>query len=98
MRPIHAAVAVSALAAVACSTKQETADTTKRADSAAPAAAAAATASKLGETANMKTPESVRYDAELDVFYVSNINGNPSQKDGNGFITVVRADSTGVTR
>jgi SMP-30/gluconolaconase/LRE-like protein len=30
------------------------------------------------------------------VYYVSNINGNPSQKDNNGFIAKVRADSTGV--
>jgi hypothetical protein len=37
---------------------------------------------KLGETTGLKTPESVRYDPELDVLYVSNINGNPSQHDG----------------
>ena len=65
--------------------------------SATPAGApAAATASKVGEVANMKTPESVRYDPELDVFYVSNVNGNPSQHDANGFIVVVRADSVGL--
>jgi len=46
----------------------------------------------------MKVPESVKYDADMDVFFVSNINGNPSVKDGNGFIVVVRADSTSVTR
>ena len=51
---------------------------------------------KLGETPSMKTPESARYDADLDVFFVSNINGNPSQHDGNGFIAVVRADSISV--
>src|SRR5262245_61636037 len=58
-------------------------------------AASAAVAAKVGESGGMKTPESVRYDPELDVFYVSNINGNPSDHDGNGFIAVVRADSTG---
>jgi sugar lactone lactonase YvrE len=42
----------------------------------------------------MKTPESVRYDADLDAFFVSNINGNPSQKDGNGFIARVDAANT----
>jgi sugar lactone lactonase YvrE len=36
----------------------------------------------------------VRYDAELDVYYVANINGNPSRRDNNGFIARVRADST----
>jgi sugar lactone lactonase YvrE len=36
-------------------------------------------------------PESVRYDAEADVFYVSNIAGYGSARDGNGFITRVSA-------
>ncbi|MGH7700048.1 MAG: SMP-30/gluconolactonase/LRE family protein [Gemmatimonadales bacterium] len=35
------------------------------------------------------TPESVRYDPELDLFFVSNINGTPSLKDNNGFISLV---------
>ena len=70
-------------------------------DKAPDSAATAATASesnqmKMGETGGMKVPESVKYDADLDVFFVSNVNGNPSQKDGNGFIAVVRADSTSV--
>src|SRR4051812_30949000 len=60
--------------------------------------AGGAAATKVSETPGMKTPESVRYDADMDVFFVSNINGNPSKKDGNGSITVIRADSTGVTR
>lgn len=32
-------------------------------------------------------PESVCYDAERHVLYVSNINGKPTEKDGNGFIS-----------
>lgn len=83
-------IAIAALAA--CAKQESKPDTTK---AAAPAPATPAVASKIGETEGMKTPESVRYDPELDVFYVSNINGNPSQHDGNGFIAVVRADSTG---
>ena len=55
-------------------------------------------AAKVGETGDMKTPESVRYDPDLDVFFVANINGNASQHDGNGFIAVVRADSTSVVK
>jgi len=35
------------------------------------------------------TPESVLHDPERDVYLVSNINGNPLEKDGNGFISVV---------
>lgn len=61
------------------------------------AAAAVPRAQKVGETVGMKVPESVRYDPELDVYYVANINGNPSQKDNNGFIARVRADSTGTS-
>ncbi len=34
-----------------------------------------------------KTPESVIYDTERDVFYVSNVNQNPWEKDNNGFIS-----------
>jgi sugar lactone lactonase YvrE len=51
-------------------------------------------ARKLGVLAQMKTPESVHYDADLDVWFVSNINGNPSQHDGNGYIVKVPAEST----
>jgi sugar lactone lactonase YvrE len=47
---------------------------------------------KIAEAAGMKTPESVRYDAVQDLWFVSNINGNPSQKDGNGFIVRLTAD------
>lgn len=45
---------------------------------------------KVGETANLDVPESARYDADLDVFFISNIRGAPSAKDNNGFI--VRVD------
>jgi hypothetical protein len=36
---------------------------------------------------SFRTPESVRYDAAADVYLVSNINGAPTAKDGNGFIS-----------
>jgi hypothetical protein len=38
------------------------------------------------------TPESVRHDPAADVYLVSNINGNPLDKDGNGFISRVTPD------
>lgn len=41
----------------------------------------------------LATPESVLYDAVNDVYLVSNINGGPSAKDGNGFISKI--DPTG---
>jgi len=34
-----------------------------------------------------KTPESVIYDTKREVFYVSNVNQNPWEKDNNGFIS-----------
>ena len=84
------------LAAVcACAGEQPATDSAAAAGQST-AANATASAAKLGETSGFKVPESVRYDAELDVYYVSNINGNPSQKDNNGFISRVRADSTTV--
>lgn len=43
-------------------------------------------------TTDLKTPESVIYSPEKDVIYVANINGDPSAKDGNGFISVLNAD------
>lgn len=83
------------LALVACAkTDDKAADSVGAGDSATGGAAGM----KLGETGGMNVPESVRYDADMDVFFVSNINGNPSVKDGNGFIAVIRADSTGITR
>ena len=83
-------LAVGLAALGACAKEQPAADTTRADSAAAPAA------TKVAETTGFDTPESVKYDAELDVFYVSNINGNPSNKDNNGYISRVRADSTGV--
>jgi hypothetical protein len=40
----------------------------------------------------LKTPESVLYDASNKVLYVSNINGDPWAKDGNGSIGKVGLD------
>ncbi|MEX2525117.1 MAG: SMP-30/gluconolactonase/LRE family protein [Gammaproteobacteria bacterium] len=47
---------------------------------------------KLWETDGFKTPESVVYDEANDVLYVSNVNGAPGDKDGNGFISRVSLD------
>lgn len=35
----------------------------------------------------LRTPESVLFDRERDILYVSNVNLNPWEKDGNGFIS-----------
>jgi sugar lactone lactonase YvrE len=49
---------------------------------------------KVLTVTGFKTPESVKYDADLDVYFVTNINGHPSAKDGNGFVSRVRPDGT----
>ena len=41
----------------------------------------------------LKTPESVFYNQQRNEIYVSNINGKPTEKDGNGFISLL--DTTG---
>jgi sugar lactone lactonase YvrE len=43
-------------------------------------------------TAGIKTPESALFDAKSNKIYVSNIDGDPSTKDGNGFISILNAD------
>ena len=78
------------LFAAACARDRSAADT-----SSADTTTAASTATKVGETTGFDVPESVKYDADLDVYFVSNINGNPSQKDNNGYIARVHADSIG---
>jgi sugar lactone lactonase YvrE len=75
-----------------------TTDTAKRgAQPSAPARATEGGGSPtlVGTTPGLQTPESVRYDPTLDVFFVSNINGSPGRKDNNGWIGRVPADQPG---
>jgi len=47
-------------------------------------------ATRLWETkTDLKAPESVVYDSARAVLYVSNINGSPEARDGNGFVAQV---------
>jgi len=59
-----------------------------------PQQTAAATATRVLTVEGFKTPESVKYDAELDLYFVTNINGHPMAKDNNGFISRVRPDGS----
>ncbi len=47
---------------------------------------------KLWETDGFSNPESVIYDKQVNVLYVSNVNGSANEKDGNGFISRVSLD------
>ena len=56
------------------------------------AGAAAAQPEEAWRISGFKQPESVLYDPERGVFYVSNVNGSPTEKDGNGHISKVGRD------
>jgi sugar lactone lactonase YvrE len=72
----------------------------RRADS-RPGQASAATAggggsaTRIGATEGLQTPESVRYDPDQDVFFIANMNGHPAKKDNNGWIGRVTAGQPG---
>ena len=94
------ATAASALLLLAFAACTATGDAPAADSTAAPAAAApvadsgvAGAPTLVGTIDGFDTPESVLYDPEQDVYFVSNIGGNPSQKDGNGYIARVHADS-----
>lgn len=53
---------------------------------------ASAQPEKVWETGDLKTPESVYYYETDNVVFVSNINGKPTDKDNNGFITKMNTD------
>jgi sugar lactone lactonase YvrE len=44
------------------------------------------------EVSGLATPESFIVDPETGAYFISNINGNPTDKDGNGFITKLGPD------
>jgi len=46
----------------------------------------------IWELDGFSNPESVVYDSQLNHLYVSNVNGGPNDKDGNGFISIVSMD------
>src|SRR6266702_2625454 len=49
-------------------------------------------ATKVTTVAGFSTPESVLHDSTQDIYFVSNINGSPTAKDNNGFISRLRPD------
>ncbi len=49
----------------------------------------AQTINKLWEVTGFEAPESVIYDSKTNLYYVSNVAGNPDEKNGNGYISQV---------
>lgn len=56
------------------------------------APAQAAEPVKAWETGGFAQPESTLWDPAAKVIYVSNVNGNPPDKDGNGYLSKLNAD------
>ncbi|MGH7448883.1 MAG: SMP-30/gluconolactonase/LRE family protein [Longimicrobiales bacterium] len=81
------AAAMLALLVTACAQTDEGASTVP-ADTAADTTGAASLTSIAD--VGLQTPESVLYDEQADIYLVSNINGEPLGRDGNGFISRIR--------
>ncbi len=85
-RAILCSMVVGLFVVVGCGKKAEKAEEH--------AAAPPATTRMTVTDASFNTPESVLHDRVADVYLVSNINGDPLGKDGNGFIARVSPDGT----
>lgn len=48
--------------------------------------------SRAFNLSNFETPESMQVDPETGSYYVSNVNGDPLEKDGNGYISKITAN------
>jgi sugar lactone lactonase YvrE len=103
MRRVRAMILLATCVAAACAPAENgtqsaggaTGDTAKAATQPAASASSAGgggAATLVGTTAGLQTPESVRYDSTLDVYFIANINGRPARKDNNGWIGRVSAD------
>lgn len=77
--------ALLALAVTACAETGDDADADL--DAAATDTAAARTDSLSVTDIGLETPESVLHEPDTDVYLVSNINGSPTDRDDNGFIS-----------
>ncbi|MBR9990661.1 MAG: SMP-30/gluconolactonase/LRE family protein [Gemmatimonadetes bacterium] len=75
----------AAIIATACAQTDDDAASVP-ADTTAGAGASLTSIADIG----LETPESVLYDEASDIYIVSNINGNPLDADGNGFISRIR--------
>lgn len=90
MKKLNVLTLILAIIALACQNKKEASSET---DSANNAEVAPVSLTLKWETDTLLTTcESVIYDKDRDVLYVANINGDPSTKDGNGFISKVSLD------
>ena len=77
----------AAVVLAACAGGGDAGDATGGADRAAAAADSAPAAAIALTVDSLEAPEAARFDPELGVYFVANINGSPMGKDGNGYIS-----------
>ena len=92
-------VLIAALVVAACAKETtRTSSTTDTAAATTTTAASSTAASQPKEISGLQTPESVFYDADQDVYFISNINGDPTAADNNGYIVKVNPDTLAVNK
>ncbi len=86
-------LAIVAMGTAACGGERKPADT-PAADTAAPGPAGPT--ARLIKTVedSLQAPEAARWDPDQKIWFVANINGAPSTKDNNGFISRLKPDGT----
>lgn len=94
MKFVNACLTMFLMFGIACSSSKKETPVTTEAEPAAPALPAASLILKWESDSTMTTCESVLYNPHQDILYVSNINGKPNGKDGNGFISILGTDGT----
>lgn len=97
LAPSLTLAALAGLVSSSCKSRDSGARDAALADSAAVYEKESVMFRKVAETPNLQGPESARYDRDLDVWFVSNINGTPLGKDNNGYISRLRPDGTPYT-
>jgi hypothetical protein len=88
--------ALAALALLACHVPRQATKTTRGSSSALSPPLSAAPPPAAGMIGGLRGPESVLYDPQQDVYFISNINGGLLAADNNGFISRVQPDSLAV--
>jgi hypothetical protein len=92
MTPSQWTLAIAAATfSAACGRGERPAAAADTAGAAAPADTVAAGPSRVE---GFDAPESVKYDPDLDLWYVANINGTPVGKDGNGYLSRLKSDGS----
>jgi sugar lactone lactonase YvrE len=83
------------LAAAACTPKDSATRDESGAVGDTTAGSAPAEAKRVATAASgLNHPEAVRYDPDLNLWFVANVNGNLSEKDRNGYISRLKSDGT----